>query len=312
MQRSVSVVVPSVNGGPRLLELVTTVLAGPQQMTEVIVADNGLPRDDAEALTAAGARVLAMGSNLGFGAAVNRAAAAAEGEALVIVNDDVVLLEGFVENIVAPLGQGVDMVAGVLLRETNPDVIETAGIVVDAVFSAYDHLQDQPVDVLDADPPPPLGPCGGAAAYDRRRFLDVGGFDENLFAYGEDLDLAMRLRQAGSACALAGDARAVHTGSGTLGYHTLAKADLVGYSRGYLLRKYGVLRRPLAGARAVAVEAAASAVLAKRHRSPSPALARVRGWRECNVTATGPERSLVTVGLLEGLRSRYARSVPRA
>ncbi len=308
---SVSVVIPSLHGGSKLLEAVERILADARTETEVVVADNGLPRAVAGELTETGARVVPMGANRGFGAAVNRAAAASSGDVLVLFNDDAVPCEGFVESLVAPLGHPTVMAAGVLLPEATPDLIETAGIVVDAVLSPYDHLAGHRVAVLEQmpRPSPPLGPCGGAAAYDRRVFLDAGGFDENLFAYGEDFDLALRLRRAGATCALATDARAVHAGSGTLGYHSLPKANLVGYARGYLLRKYGVLRSPVAGTRAIATEAAASLLLARRHRSLSPARARIRGWRDCNERAPRFDRSYATVGLLDGFRSRYARSV---
>ena len=42
----------------------------------------------------------------------------------------------------------------------------------------------------------PLGPTGGAALFSRAAFDAVGGFDERIFLYYEDLDLALRLRAA--------------------------------------------------------------------------------------------------------------------
>jgi GT2 family glycosyltransferase len=251
-----------------------------------------------------------MGDNAGFGRAVNRAVGACSCDLLVLLNDDVAPCDHFVERMIEPLHGAAEMTAGVLLRASDPRMIESAGIVVDATFSPYDYLQDELVTVLDTTPPPapPVGPCGGAAGFSKSVFLDAGGFDENLFAYGEDVDLALRLRKAGARCALATTARAEHLGSATLGYSSLAKANLVGYSRGYLMRKYGVLRRPAAAARVLGVEGAASTVLAYRHRSLSPAIARFRGWRACGVRAALPARELASVSLPDGLRSRYARN----
>jgi GT2 family glycosyltransferase len=231
---SVSVVIPSLRDSSELVGAVEKILADARTETEVLVADNGLPQASADAVAAAGARLVSMGRNRGFGAAVNRAAAASDADVLVLFNDDAVPCDGYVEKLIAPLGGATAMAAGVLLRKVPAGLIETAGLVVDAVLSSYDHLEGEPISVLDQSPspPPPLGPCGGAAAYERRAFIDAGGFDEKLFAYGEDLDLALRLREAGSDCALATDARAVHVGSGTLGVHSLPKATLVGYARG--------------------------------------------------------------------------------
>ena len=307
MQQSpgVSVIVPSLRGGEPLVRLVRG-LAGVAGL-EVLVADNGLDRAVADAARAAGARVLPLGSNLGFGAAVNRGAQEASGDALVVLNDDVELEPGFVERLVAPLARA-EVVAGVLLRADAPGVIETAGTVIDAGLGPYDYLAGEPVSRLDEEVPPPLGPCGGAAAFRRDAFLDVGGFDEGFFAYGEDTDLALRLRAAGASCALARDARAIHLGSATLGYASLEKAKVVGYSRGYLLRKYGVLRRPGPAARAVTAELAASAALARRPRSLAPLRERVRGYRACRERAPWPDEGAFTVPLREGLRRRYRRA----
>jgi GT2 family glycosyltransferase len=309
---SISVLIPSLRGGDTLLGLVSQLAADAREAPEVLVADNGLPEETRAALEPGPALVLPMGGNLGFGAAVNRAAAAATGDVLVVLNDDVEPLPGFLERLAAPARAGAEMVAGVLVRKERPELIESAGINLDATLSPHDHLQNEPVARLDDEPAAPFGPCGGAAAYLRSAFAAAGGFDEGFFAYFEDVDLALRIRAAGGRCALAADARALHSGSGTLGYHSLEKALLVGWSRGYLMRKYGVLRRPLAGPAALTVEAAASVALAGRHRSLRPALARVRGWRACTAREPRPAPSAVTVRLGDGLRSRYARSTRTA
>ncbi len=155
---------------------------------------------------------------------------------------------------------------------------------------------------------PPLGPCGGAAAYSREIFDATGGFDEGFFAYCEDVDLALRLRAAGARTVLVPRARALHATSGSTGYHSLRKAEIVGESRGYLLRKYGVLRRPLRALRAIAVEGVVCLELARRHRSLAPARARVRGYRRGTATMPTPHLGSAAVPWREGLRRRHARS----
>lgn len=62
-----------------------------------------------------------------------------------------------------------------------------------------------------------FGPCGGAVVF-RRSALDVvGGFDEDYFAYYEDLDWAFRAQLAGFRCRYVPTARLYHRGSATLG-----------------------------------------------------------------------------------------------
>ena len=46
-------------------------------------------------------------------------------------------------------------------------------------------------------------------------FERLGGFDERFFVYLEDLDLSMRVREAGGRCLFAADATAHHAGGGT-------------------------------------------------------------------------------------------------
>jgi GT2 family glycosyltransferase len=60
-----------------------------------------------------------------------------------------------------------------------------------------------------------FGPCAGAALY-RREMLDkVGWFDEDFFAYLEDVDLAWRARRAGWRCLYVPRARVLHRHSAT-------------------------------------------------------------------------------------------------
>jgi N-acetylglucosaminyl-diphospho-decaprenol L-rhamnosyltransferase len=308
---SVSVIIVSLRGGSALVRLVHS-LAIANGSLEVLVADNGLAETTRSLLRQTAAKVLTTGSNLGFGAAVNRAASIAEGDVLVVLNDDIEPQAGFLDELVEPFSRGADMVAGVLVQEQAPGLIETAGIELDRALIASDYLYNEPVSRLEEPLPPPLGPSGGAAAYRRTAFFEAGGFDENFFIYCEDVDLAIRLRAAGAACALAPRARAVHAGSGTVGYGSLAKANIVGFSRGYLLRKYGVLHSLRSGPPALLAETIAALLLARQHRSLQPARARIRGWRTCKTRSAPPQESDYTVSIVRALKKRLVRARGRA
>lgn len=62
-----------------------------------------------------------------------------------------------------------------------------------------------------------FSPCAAAALYSREAFLEVGGFDEDLFSYYEDVDLGFRLRLAGYRALYVADALVEHVGSAALG-----------------------------------------------------------------------------------------------
>jgi GT2 family glycosyltransferase len=253
--RTATIIVPTL-GAPQLGELLAS-LSGRPSWAELIVVDNGSGRAR-EAVLAAGdtnARVIELERNAGFSRAVNLAAHEASGDALVLVNDDCVCDPGFVEAITTPLdpGRGVTMVAGVMRDRADPTLIDTAGIELDAGLVGQDYLTGEPLERL-ASVADPIGPSGAAAAYDRATFLELGGFDENLFAYWEDVDLALRMRLAGGRCVLARAALGTHEHSATHGSGSAEKNYLMGFGRGYLARKWGVLRSPSRLARALATD----------------------------------------------------------
>jgi N-acetylglucosaminyl-diphospho-decaprenol L-rhamnosyltransferase len=240
---SATVIIPTHAGGQRLARLVAS-LAGGSPEAQVIVVDNASPDPGVAALRDRfeGVEVIGLDRNEGYSRAVNLAARRASGEVLVLLNDDCEVGPGYVEAISAPIdpGLGVVMAAGVMCEQGNSDRIDTAGVEIDRTLLIWDYLNGMPLSTLDRSVADPIGPSGAVAAFDRDAFLSVGGFDERLFAYWEDADLILRLRLAGARCRLAADARGVHQHSATLGSGSSRKNYLVGFGRGYVIRKWGV------------------------------------------------------------------------
>jgi N-acetylglucosaminyl-diphospho-decaprenol L-rhamnosyltransferase len=239
---AISVVVPTM-ALARAERLVRS-LAGQTQSHQAILVDNGSgdgARIDALRSEHEGLEVMRLEENAGYSRAVNMAAHRATGEVLVLVNDDCELDPGFLAALTSPLdaARGVTMAAGVMRDARHPELVETAGIQIDTTLFAFDYLNGEPLAVLEGAPPP-FAPSAAAAAIDRDAFWEVGGFDEALFAYLEDVDLAIRLRLAGGACALAPNALGVHEHSATTGVGSARKDYLMGFGRGYLLRKWSV------------------------------------------------------------------------
>jgi N-acetylglucosaminyl-diphospho-decaprenol L-rhamnosyltransferase len=242
-----TVIVPTVAGGARLSRLLESLGDRPPGV-EVLVVDNHSPDLDLASVgdRFEGVRVIRLDRNVGYTRAVNLAAREAAGEALVLLNDDSVCDPGYVEAIVAPLDRaaGVTMACGVMREVRDPTRIDSAGMQLDRTLLVFDYLNGEPLSRLDREVANPIGPSGAAAAFDRRQFLAAGGFDESLFAYWEDVDLVLRLRARGQRCVLVPHARGTHDHSGTLGSGSPSKNYLVGFGRGYMLRKWGVLHSP--------------------------------------------------------------------
>jgi GT2 family glycosyltransferase len=152
-------------------------------------------------------------------------------------------------------------------------------------------------------------PSGGAAAYRRAAFAAVGGFDERLFGYGEDVDLGLRLRRAGWTVAAAADARGVHLGGASFGVDSPLQRELAGFARGFVLARYGVLRSR-AAPRALLFEALVVGYALVRRRSLVPLSSRVRGYRAAGRERLAPPAAAIdrAIGPREALRRlRHAR-----
>lgn len=285
-----TVAIPTARAGDSLRRALEA-LARQTVPIEVIVADNGsrTAAADAEAIADLHVEVLRFEENVGFVRAVNEAARRASGDALVVLNDDCVCDPTFVERLVSRLapGRGVVMAAGVLRDVRDPGLIDTAGIAVDASLLVFDYLNGEPLERLHGAAVP-IGPCGAAAAYDREAFLEAGGFDDALFAYWEDIDLALRLRLAGGTCALAPDAQGIHQHSATLGSGSTAKNYLVGFGRGYTLRKWSVLAHARPALQAVIGDAAICAGQGIVDRNVSGLRGRVDGYRAARASTRHP------------------------
>ena len=275
-----TIYVPHLQGRDRLRALLRS-LSGQRHPAAVVVVDNGSTDGSRELVREefAEVSVFEAGENLGFGPALNIAIAERGGDPILILNDDVVCEPGFVEAMLEPFSGGAEMVAGVLLSERDPRLIDSAGVIADRTLMGFDYLHGEPREAA-GSAPDPLGPTGGAALYSRSAFEAVGGFDERIFLYYEDLDLALRLRAAGARCRLAAGAGAVHAYSQTLGAAGGRKYARTGWSRGYMLRRYGVMRRPRAALRVLAAEGAICAGQMLADRTAKGLGGRLRGWRD--------------------------------
>jgi GT2 family glycosyltransferase len=305
--------IPNLNGEEMLARTLAS-LGGQTRPIDVVLVDNGssdgsveLARDRLEDVA-----VLELGANLGFGPAINRAVAARPAaDPVIVLNNDIECEPRMIEAMLAAADEGAESVAAVLLEEREPGLIDSAGVVADETLMGFDYLHGEPV-ASASSAPDPLGPTGGAALYSRSAFDAVGGFDERIFLYYEDLDLALRLRAGGATCELAPEAAAVHAYSQTLGAASGDKYRRTGWSRGYMLRRYRVMGRPRDALRVLAAEGALCAGQLLADRTAKGLAGRLRGWRDGRglPRREAPADGLSDLGLREALRLRRARRGP--
>ncbi len=247
---------------------------------EVVVVDNGSSDGSAELVRAEfpDVAIVSLERNLGFGPAINRAVEERPGDPVILVNNDAECRPDFLAALIDGAGDA-EMAAGVLVQERDPEAVDSAGVVADRTLMGFDYMHGEPVAEL-AGAGAPLGPTGGAALYRLDALHAVGGFDERIFLYLEDVDLALRLAAAGGRCRLVPEARALHAYSASLGAATGRKYAHTGWSRGYMLRRYGVMSSPRAAARVLACEGAICAGQILRDRTAAGLRGRLRGWRD--------------------------------
>ena len=280
VELSIDVVVPTYNSW----ELTRGCLEHLRRQTvphSVIVADNASTDGTPERLRRSfpDARIVELAVNHGFAIACNRGAQAGHGDVVVLMNNDVECPPDFLERLVAPLREDLRLgsVAAVLVQAER-GTIDSAGLTADRTLAGFPRLRGHSVTEAHSASPVLAGPAGAAGAYRRVAWEEVRGLDERVFMYGEDLDLALRLRAAGWRAAVATDAVAVHLGSASIRHRSSLQRYHAGFARGYFLRRYGVLRGN-AALRAIVTEAIVVVGDAVLSRDLAAARGRIAGWR---------------------------------
>ncbi len=208
MSHDTTILVLSVDEAPLLEHSLPPAVAQPG--SDVLVIDNACTDATRTVAESCGARVLSLRTRLSYAAAINAGIVATEGDAVLLLNADCVLDEGFLEAARPRLDmRGVGSVAPRLVRATGMleadrlDVLDAAGMVVDRRRKNGLVGHNEPVASY-ARAAEVFGGDGACVLY-RREVLDacaVGGevFDEDLELWASDVDLAWRARLLGWRC----------------------------------------------------------------------------------------------------------------
>jgi GT2 family glycosyltransferase len=200
ISQGVAVVVLSWNGKDDTLGCLASLAAVEYEPLEVIVVDNGSIDGSAEAveLQFPAAVVIRMGMNAGFSGGVNAGIEAAlerGAQAVLLLNNDMVVEPGFLDPLVAAaLEPGVAAACSQILFSDGQDRVWYAG----ARFRPRRGHHGRNIGFGEPPQPPSVAPypvdcaCGGAMLMSRAAITRVGLFDEELFAYREDLDWSLR------------------------------------------------------------------------------------------------------------------------
>jgi GT2 family glycosyltransferase len=167
----------------------------------VMVVDNGSTDGSASRVRERWpqARLVEIRENVGVAKALNRGIEESDTELVALLNNDIELDPRWVEELVAALLQHPEAasVSGKLLRFDQRDVIDAAGDGMRWSSAVFNRGAGEPDRGQFERIEPVFSACAGAALYRRSAFDDVGLFDEDFFAYLEDIDWSLRAQLRG-------------------------------------------------------------------------------------------------------------------
>lgn len=215
----VTVVIPNYNGIKYIEACLDSLYKG-SMVPAIIIIDNASTDGSAELIAEKypACRLVRFAENTGFCVAVNEGIRLAETEYVILLNNDIEVDKDFVKNLYAAIQKKPHAfsVASKMLSLHQPDLIDDAGDLYCALGWAYalGKGKDKAMYEKEAEI---FAACAGAAIYRREVFERIGCFDENHFAYLEDMDIGYRARIYGYRNYYTPDAIVYHAGSASSG-----------------------------------------------------------------------------------------------
>src|SRR5271157_640369 len=221
---SISVTIVTYNSGRFIKRCLESVLAQRYPNKEIIVVDNGSTDGTVDILEQFEdrCRVYYNDDNMGFAAAQNQAIRLSNGDWVLTLNPDVLLLPNFIQTLIdaGQFDSRIGAVCGKLLTMTPhfeipaPPVVDSTGIYFNPMLRHLDRGSQEVDNGHYLQYEYVFGATAAAALYRRAMIEDVSidgeFFDSDFFAYREDADVAWRAQLMGWKCLYVPYARGYH------------------------------------------------------------------------------------------------------
>jgi GT2 family glycosyltransferase len=236
---TVEVLLISWNGREDTLAALDTLLpqtAGIDTACRVTVVDNGSVDGTSEAIARRfpTVRIIRLSENRGFTGGIAAGSAASDAKYLILLNNDARPESGWLGALVGAIENAPDDVIAVAGR-----IVDMSGLLVDFVdgvmtFDGHAFQRGFRKEVGTVTEPERgdelLFACGGNMIVRRKAFLELGGFDDDYFAYLEDVDFGWRAWLSGW--------RIIFEPSATVRHKSSATSDRLGaFERGVLFER---------------------------------------------------------------------------
>lgn len=218
----VTVVIPNYNGIKFIEECLTSLFRQDPDTPayKVIVVDNGSEDGSRELVEERFPQVsvIALSENTGFCHAVNVGIRAAHAPCVILLNNDTKVAPRFVKALYNAIEEKENAfsVSAKMLMWDRPELLDGAGDRYCVLGWGYARGKGRSAAGYDKSCRV-FSACGGAAIYRRRVFDEIGYFDENHFAYLEDLDIGYRAAIYGYQNFYEPEAEVIHYGSASSG-----------------------------------------------------------------------------------------------
>lgn len=217
----VSVVTPNYNGVKFLKNYFNSLNQDSEFIGEVIIIDNGSDDSSLDYIQENNFNfpvvVIKNDENLGFAPAVNQGILKSKYDYIFSLNNDTEIEKGSIKAMLDLIQEdGVFSVQAKMLQSANKQLIDDAGdeynLLAWTKKIGENQNSDNYLEVFEI-----FSSCAGAALYKKSVLEEIGSFDDNFFAYMEDVDLAFRSQIYGYRNLLCPDAIVYHIGSATSG-----------------------------------------------------------------------------------------------
>jgi len=219
MKPEISVIIPNWNGKKYLKTCFDSLRNQTLKDFEIILVDNG-SEDGSLEFTKKNypeVKIIALSENTGFSKAVNIGIQRANGEWIALLNNDTETHPNWLQNLklAAEKYPQYWIFASKILCFGERNKIDSAGdgLYINGVAYRRGHYQKDSNEFNQEQEV--FGPCGAAALYKKKLFDKIGLFDEDFFAFYEDVDLNFRAQLLGFKCMYIPSAVVYHIGHGT-------------------------------------------------------------------------------------------------
>ncbi len=216
-----SIIIPNYNGSAFIDGCMTALKRQTEKNFEIIMADNGSEDDSIsifEKYRDMNIRCIKLDKNYGFSKAVNEGIKAAEADYVILLNNDTIPGKHFVEALTEAIEEDENIFSAQahMLQLSDKKNTDSAGDFFCALGWGFSRGKDEPASKY-TEKTDIFSSCAGAAIYRKNIFDKIGYFDENFFAYLEDMDIGYRAVLFGYRNVFVPEAKVLHAGSASSG-----------------------------------------------------------------------------------------------